>query len=86
MYAVYFSKAAQKDKALLQQARLEQKTKELLDLLVKDPYQNPPPYEKLCGDLAGCYLRRINRQHRLVYAVDETAKSVRVLRMWTHYE
>ncbi len=86
MYSVYFSKTAQKDKALLKQAKLERKARELLDILMENPYQNPPPYEKLCGDLDGCCSRRINRQHRLVYAVDEGKQEVRILRMWTHYE
>ena len=86
MYKVVFTKAAQKDKTLLKRAGLEKKTKELLDALIEDPYYTPPAYEKLSGDLAGAYSRRINRQHRLVYRIDEAAHVVQVLRMWTHYE
>lgn len=65
---------------------MTEKTKKLLSILEKDPFQNPPPYEKLIGDLSGAYSRRINIQHRLVYQVFEPEKIVRILRMWTHYE
>ncbi len=85
MYQVVFSKQAQKDKARLKQAGLEAKARELLNLMMQNPYETPPRYEKLTGDLKGMYSRRINVQHRLVYDVDEATKTVRVLRMWTHY-
>jgi toxin YoeB len=65
---------------------LRPKAEQILDLLARDPFQNPPPYEKLVGDLAGAYSRRINIQHRIVYEVFVKQKIVRVLRMWTHYE
>ena len=81
-----FSKAAAKDAKNLLAAGLKPKTQALLNLLRSNPWQNPPPYEKLVGELAGAYSRRINLQHRLVYRVDESAKQVDVLRMWTHYE
>jgi len=86
MYTVIFSRAAQKDKALLKQAGLDGKARALLDVLMANPYQNPPAYEKLQGDLLGFYARRINRQHRVVYRMDEPAKIVHIARMWTHYE
>ena len=86
MYTVVFSRYAQKDKALLKQAGLDGKAKQLLNLMMENPYANPPAYEKLCGDLNGCYSRRINRQHRIVYMVDDETRTVKILRMWTHYE
>ena len=86
MYRVVFSKQAAKDRRLIAQAGLEQRAKALLNILASDPFQNPPPYEKLIGDLNGFYSRRINRQHRLVYAVYPDEKIVKVLRLWTHYE
>ena len=85
-YKIIFSKLADKDKKLLKQAGLESKTKELLDLIAVDPYQIPPTFEKLKGNLTGCYSRRINYQHRLVYEVDESNKEIFILRMWTHYD
>jgi Txe/YoeB family toxin of toxin-antitoxin system len=81
-----FSKAAVKDARKLAAAGLKPKTQALLEILRINPLQNPPPYEKLVGDLAGAYSRRINLQHRLVYRLDEAAKVVGVLRMWSHYE
>ena len=81
-----FSKAATKDLKKLAAAGLKSKTQELLNVLRGNPLQNPPPYEKLIGELAGLYSRRINRQHRLVYRIHEDEKLVDVLRMWTHYE
>lgn len=81
-----FTKQAQKDAQKLAAAGLKRKAKKLLAILRKNPFQNPPPYEKLTGDLAGAYSRRINIQHRLVYQVYEQEKTVKVLRMWTHYE
>lgn len=81
-----YSKFALKDAKKLSAAGLREKAQALLDILEKDPFQNPPPYEKLVGDLRGAYSRRINIQHRLVYEVFRKEKTVRVLRMWTHYE
>lgn len=86
MYTVVFSRQAEKDKRLLAQAGLEKRAKALLAVLAGDPFKTPPPYEKLVGDLAGFYSRRINVQHRLVYQVYPEEKIVKVLRMWTHYE
>lgn len=83
---VVFAKHAGKDAKKLAAAGLKSKAQELLDVLQNDPFQNPPAYEKLVGDLNGAYLRRINIQHRLVYEVFENERIVRVLRMWTHYE
>lgn len=84
-YKIIFSKLADEDKKLLKQADLEYKTKELLDLISINPYQTPP-YEKLKGNLSGCYSRRISYQHRLVYEIDENKKEIFILRMWTHYD
>lgn len=81
-----FTKQAQKDAKKLSSANLRGKTEELLEVLKEDPFRTPPRYEKLIGDLAGAYSRRINIQHRLVYEILEEEKVVRVLRMWTHYE
>ena len=86
MWDLYFTKRAQKDAKKIAAAGLKNKTKQLLEIIRENPFQNPPPYEKLVGDLAGAYSRRINIQHRLVYQVYEKEKIVRVLRMWTHYE
>lgn len=83
---VAYSKFALKDAKKLSAAGLRDRAQALLDILEKDPFQNPPPYEKLVGDLRGAYSRRINIQHRLVYEVFRKEKTVRVLRMWTHYE
>ena len=81
-----FSKQALKDAKKVKAAGLKPRVEELLALLEKDPFQNPPGFEKLVGDLAGAYSRRINIQHRLVYEVFTKERVVRVLRMWTHYE
>jgi len=81
-----FSKTAAKDAKKLAAAGLKSKTQALLDVLRHNPWQNPPPYEKLVGELAGAYSRRINRQHRLVYRVNENSRGIDILRMWTHYE
>jgi Txe/YoeB family toxin of toxin-antitoxin system len=81
-----YSKFALKDAKKLSAAGLRERAQALLDILEKDPFQNPPPYEKLVGDLRGAYSRRINIQHRLVYEVFRKEKMVRVLRMWAHYE
>ena len=81
-----YSKFALKDAKKLSAAGLKEKTQALLDILEINPFQNPPPYEKLVGDLTGAYSRRINIQHRLVYEIFRKEKTVRILRMWTHYE
>lgn len=86
MWSVKLSKRAIKDKELLKAARLSKKAKQLVDLLTVNPFQTPPSYEKLVGDLSGFYSRRINRQHRLVYRVDEEQQIVYVDSMWSHYE
>lgn len=85
-YRVVFSKKAQKDASKLSASHLKPKAQELIEILKKDPYQTPPPYERLVGNLKGCISRRINIQHRLVYEVHEEEKTVLVLRMWSHYE
>jgi Txe/YoeB family toxin of toxin-antitoxin system len=85
-WKLVYTKQAQKDAKKLSASRLRDKAQALLDILQVNPFQNPPPYEKLIGDLEGAYSRRINIQHRLVYEVIETEKTVKVLRMWTHYE
>jgi toxin YoeB len=85
-WRLIFTKQAQKDAKKLARAGLKPQASRLLDILGNDPYQNPPPYEKLVGDLAGAYSRRINIQHRLVYHVLDDVKTVKVIRMWTHYE
>lgn len=87
MERIVFTKAALKDVEKLKATpNLWQKVKALLGIIEVNPFQNPPPYEKLCGDLQGAYSRRINRQHRLVYEVREKESIVVILRMWTHYE
>jgi Txe/YoeB family toxin of toxin-antitoxin system len=83
---VVLTRAAQKEAKYLASAHLKPKTKILLEILAVNPYQNPPPYEKLGGDLKGYYARRINLQHRLVYEVLEKERTVKIIRMWTHYE
>jgi toxin YoeB len=85
-YLLVFTKQAQKDAKKLASAGLKSKAQTLLEILEDDPFRNPPPYEKLIGDLAGAYSRRINIQHRLVYQVLQTERVVKVLRLWTHYE
>lgn len=86
MWTLYFTKQAQKDAKNLNAAGLKDKANILLEVLKSNPFKTPPPYEKLIGDLAGAYSRRINIQHRLVYQVIEDDNSVKILRMWTHYE
>ena len=86
MWTVVYAKHALKDAGKLTSAGLKSKAQALLDVLAIDPFQNPPPYEKLVGDLDGTYSRRINIQHRLVYEVFKKERTVRVLRMWSHYE
>lgn len=85
-WKLVYTKQAQKDAKKLAASNLKKKAQTLLDILVENPFQTPPPYEKLVGDLAGAYSRRINIQHRLVYQVLESERIVKVIRMWTHYE
>jgi len=85
-WRLVFAKRAQKDAKKVAAAGLRDKAQALLEILTEDPFQSPPPFEKLVGDLAGAYSRRINIQHRLVYQVLKDDRTVKVLRMWTHYE
>ena len=85
-WRVVFAKQAQKDARKLTSAGLKDKAQLLIAVLAENPFQTPPTYEKLVGDLAGAYSRRINIQHRLIYQVLGTDRTVKVLRMWTHYE
>lgn len=85
MWQLHFTRQAQKDAKKLATAGLKTKASQLLELVQSNPYQNPPPYENLVGDLAGAYSRRINIQHRLVYQALEAQQAVKVLRLWTHY-
>ena len=85
-WQLYYTKQAQKDAKKIASSQLRSQAEKLLAVLEKDPFTNPPPYEKLVGDLEGAYSRRINIQHRLVYQVYPKEKAVKVLRMWTHYE
>ena len=86
MWDIFYTKQAKKDAKKLASAGLKNKAQVLLSIIQGNPYQNPPPYEKLVGDLDGAYSRRINIQHRIVYQVIEDEKAVKVLRLWTHYE
>jgi len=85
-WRLVYTNQAQKDAKKLAASGLKPKAQELLDILAEDPFQKPPPFEKLVGDLSGAYLRRINIQHRLVYQVLEEDRVVKVLRLWSHYE
>lgn len=85
-WILYYTKQAQKDACKLVSSGLKDKAKELLNIIQENTYQNPPPYEKLIGDLSGAYSRRINIQQRLVYQVLDEEKAIKVLRLWTHYE
>ena len=85
-WRLVFTKQAQKDAQKLTRSGLKPQAEKLLALLAKNPYQNPPPFEKLLGDLAGASSRRINIQHRLVYQVLDDIKTLKVIRMWSHYE
>jgi toxin YoeB len=85
-WEVVFAKHAQKDAQKIAASGLKAKAQELLAIIKENPFQNPPPYEKLVGDLSGAYSRRINIQHRLVYEVLQEQRIVKVLRMWSHYE
>lgn len=85
-WQLVYTKQAQKDAKKLAAAGLQRKAEELLEIISENPFQTPPQYEKLVGDLSGAYSRRINIQHRLVYQVYKEEKTVKVLRMWAHYE
>ena len=85
-WRLVFTKLAKKDAKKIAQSGLKSQANRLLNLLRKDPYRNPPPYEKLVGDLTGAYSRRINIQHRLIYQILEDINTVKIIRMWTHYE
>lgn len=85
-WTIVYTRQAQKDARKLVDAGLKEKAVLLLDLLARNPFETPPPFEKLVGDLEGAYSRRINIQHRLVYQVLKAEHTVKVLRMWTHYE
>lgn len=85
-WTLVYTRQARKDAKQLKAAGLQNKAQALLDVLAHDPLANPPPFEKLVGDLSGAYSRRINIQHRLVYQIVREEKTVKILRMWTHYE
>lgn len=85
-WKLYYTKQAQKDAQKLSSSGLKAKAQQLLDILEINPWQSPPPFESLLGDLSGAYSRRINIQHRLVYQILERERSVKILRLWTHYE
>lgn len=85
-WTLVYTRQAQKDAKKLKAAGLKDKVQALLGILARNPLTNPPPYEKLVGDLAGAYSRRINIQHRLVYQIVKAEKTIKVLRVWTHYE
>jgi toxin YoeB len=85
-WRLVFTHQAKRDAKKIAKSGLKPQASRLLDLLQEDPYRNPPPYEKLVGDLSGAYSRRINIQHRLIYQILDDIKTVKVIRMWTHYE
>lgn len=85
-WSLVYTKQAQKDARKIASSNLQAQAERLLDLLAEEPFRNPPPYERLIGDLAGSYSRRINIQHRLVYQVYDAEHTIKVIRMWTHYE
>lgn len=85
-WRLVFTRQAQKDAKKIAQSGLKAQTLKLLDILQNNPFQNPPPYEKLISDLTGAFSRRINIQHRLIYQILDDIKTVKVIRMWTHYE
>ena len=85
-WAIVFTKQAQKDAKKIAASNLKPQTQRLLEIIAVNPYQNPPPFEKLVGDLSGAISRRINIQHRLVYQVYSEERTIKVIRMWTHYE
>lgn len=86
MYKIFFAKSASKNIPRLKAANLADKTKKLIEIISENPFQNPPPYEKLVGNMANLYSRRINVQHRLVYEVCEKEKTVKIVSVWSHYE
>ncbi len=86
MWKIVYTKKARKDAKKLSRSGLRPKAEKLLKIMAENPFQNPPSYEKLVGDLSGAYSRRINAQHRLVYQVLQDEKTIKVIRMWTHYE
>lgn len=86
MYKIEYHRKAVKEIAKLRESNLDKKAKNLIDLIKQNPYQTPPPYEKLVGDLQGFYSRRINIQHRLVYQVHEEKKIIKIISLWSHYE
>lgn len=86
MWKITLSQRALKDAKKINRAGLKSKVENLIEIIKMNPYQNPPPYEKLTGDLAGMYSRRINIQHRLVYEIDDKNKRIKILMMWSHYE
>lgn len=85
MYKIYYTKQAQKDSRKLKNLGLKEKTANLLKILENNPWQDYPPFEKLSGDLEGCYSRRLNAKHRLVYQILQKEKHIKVIRMWSHY-
>ncbi len=85
-WELLYTKQAQKDAKKLSASGLKKRAQALLEIIKEDPYQNPPPYEKLVGNLSGAYSRRINIQHRFVYQVYEEESVIKVIRLWTHYE
>ncbi|PZU97151.1 MAG: Txe/YoeB family addiction module toxin [Pseudanabaena sp.] len=86
MWKLLYTKQSQKDAKKISTSNLRGKVTELLSIIQINPFQNPPPYEKLVGDFSGAYSRRINVQHRLVYEVIESEETIKIIRMWTHYE
>ena len=86
VYKILYTKKAAEDIPKLKAAKLDKKAKALIEVIRKNPYQTPPPYEKLMGDLQGAYFRRINFKHRLVYEVFEKEQTVKIISLWTHYE
>lgn len=86
MYRIVYRKKVLKDIPKIKAIKLENKVKKLIEIIKQNPFQNPPPYEKLVGDLEGAYSRRINVQHRLVYQILEEEKTIKILSLWTHYE
>lgn len=85
-WSIVYTRQAAKDARKIAASNLKRQAQRLLDIIEKNPFQNPPPYEKLVGDLAGAYSRRISIQHRLVYQVYHAEHTIKVIRMWTHYE
>jgi len=85
-WKLVYTRQAQKDAQKINQAGLKEKALNILDILRHDPFQSPPPFEKLVGDLSGAYSRRINIQHRIVYQIYRKEKIIKIIRMWTHYE